>query len=223
MAHIPRSLLSQSAKDYVRRAVASGVLPADSRVSIDCLVRELDISPTPIREGLAQLVAEGFLQQRPNRGFHVLPLTMREMSELYPIGAALEDLGLRAAPPPSTDRLAELRCLNSRMQSAPEKDPEALILLNQEWHHLLISGCDNQQLFRMIAQLRARSFRYEHVCYAFDRADMVNQFKMHAEVLDALEQGDIESAATKLRDHWQVNLGVVIRSGESVFAESDDY
>lgn len=223
MAHIARSLLSHSAKNYVRRAVASGVLPADSRVSIDCLARELDISPTPIREGLVQLVAEGFLRQLPNRGFYVLPLTVREVSELYPIGAALEDLGLRNSPSPSTDRLAELRCLNSRMQSAPEKDHEALILLNQEWHRLLIMGCDNQQLFQMIAQLRARTFRYEHVCYAFDRADMVNQFKMHAEVLEALEQGDIASASARLGDHWQVNLEVVMRSGESVFAEFDDH
>ena len=76
---------------------------------------------------------------------------------------------------------------------------------------------------QMIAQLRARTFRYEHVCYAFDRAEMVNQFKMHAEVLDALEQRDIENASAQLRAHWQANLELVIRTGKSVFAESEHH
>lgn len=221
MASIPRAPLSQHARDYVRRAVASGVLPADSRVPIDSLAKELEISPTPIREGLVQLVAEGFLQQLPNRGFYVLPLTLREVSELYPIGAALEDLGLRTSPLPSPDRMAELRCLNSRIQDHVEKEPESLILLNQQWHRVLVEGCDNQQLMQMLAQLRARTFRYEHVCYVFDHADMVVQFAMHSRVLDALDEGDRDRARASLRQHWQRNLELVIRTGKSVFARPD--
>jgi len=215
--------LSQSAKDYVCREIASGTFPGNSRVSIDCLSKELAISPTPIREALVQLVAEGFLRQLPNRGFHVLPLAQREVSGLYPIGAALESLGLRTASLPCPDRMAELRCLNLSLQNHVEKDPKGLILLNQKWHRTLLEGCDNDELARMIAQLRARTFRYEHVCYAFDRADMVAQVEMHERILNALDEGDVDRACAELQRHWQANLELVIRTGKSVFAPPDHH
>ncbi len=223
MAQIPRSLLSQDAKDYVRRAVASGQFPGESRVSISRLVEELDISPTPIREGLVQLVAEGFLQQLPNRGFHVLPLSLREVSELYPIGAALEDLGLRNTPLPCPGRLAELRCLNGRLRKERNRDPEAVILHNQAWHRLLLEECDNRQLMQMIAQLRARTFRYEYVCYTFDRAEFKGQIGMHENILAALEASDREGAHNALRQHWQENLELVISAAKSLFPPADHH
>lgn len=223
MAQISRALLSQEAKDYVRRAVASGTFPGESRVSISRVAKELDISPTPIREGLVQLVAEGFLEQLPNRGFHVLPLTLREVAELYPIGSALEDLGLRTVPFPGPDRMAELRCLNSRLQDNLGKDPEAVILDNQAWHRLLLEGCDNRQLMQMVAQLRARTFRYEYVCYAFDRAEFVGQISRHEQILDALAAGDREAARAAMRQHWQENLELVIASGKSLFVRPDHH
>jgi len=221
MAQIARSLLSQSAKDYVRRAVASGSYPGESRVSISAVARELDISPTPIREGLVQLVAEGFLQQLPNRGFHVLPLCLREVADLYPIGAALEELGLRASPLPAPDQLAKLRCLNSRMHEDLGKDPEKLILHNQAWHRLLLERCGNRQLIKMMAQLRARTFRYEYVCYAFDQAEFAGQIGMHEKILGALQLGDRDGAAAVLEQHWQENLELVVSVGESIFAQPD--
>ena len=217
MAPTPRALLSQDAKDYVRQAVTSGRFPAESRVSIGRLAEELEISPTPVREGLVQLVAEGFLCQLPNRGFHVLPLTMREVTELYPIGSILEDFGLRTSPPPGPDRMAELRCVNSRLRDNVGKDPEAMIRLNQQWHHLLLEGGDNQQLMQMIERLRDRTFRYEFVCYAFDQAELVEMMDMHRTILAALEEDDQERASAAMRRHWHENLELVIAAGRTLF------
>ncbi len=223
MARIQYSLLSQSAKDYVRREVAAGEFGGGSRISISRIAAELGISPTPIREGLVQLVAEGFLEQLPNRGFHVLPLTQREVAELYPLGEALEDLGLRNTPFPGPDRMAELRCLNDRIKENADLDAEATILDNQKWHQLLLEGADNRQLTRMMAQLRARTFRYEYVCHTFDRPERAGQIAMHEKILDALEEGDRDRARAELREHWQQNLELVISTARSLFAAPDHH
>ncbi len=223
MARIERSLLSQSAKNYVRRAVASGAFGGDSHVSISRIAEELGISPTPIREGLVQLVAEGFLEQQPNRGFHVLPLSQREVAELYPIGAALEDLGLRDTPFLCPNRVAELRCLNDRIKENPEPGGEATILDNQEWHRLLLEGCGNQQLMRMLERLRARTFRYEYVCHTFDRPERACQIARHEKILAAFEGGDRPRARAELQQHWQENLDLVITTAKSVFAPPEHH
>ena len=41
------------------------ILPPGERVNIDALARELDVSPTPVREALARLEADGLVRKRP--------------------------------------------------------------------------------------------------------------------------------------------------------------
>ncbi|MEL6523989.1 MAG: GntR family transcriptional regulator, partial [Pseudomonadota bacterium] len=48
--------------------------PGD-RLKICDLANELDMSPTPIREALARLSNEGFIDCRSQRGFFVKPIT----------------------------------------------------------------------------------------------------------------------------------------------------
>src|SRR6476646_9375274 len=77
---------------YVRiqRKIASGELAAGTALSEVALAAELGASRTPIREAIAQLVAEGLLEQTPNRGAVVVQLKRHDIIELFELREALE-------------------------------------------------------------------------------------------------------------------------------------
>src|SRR5260370_4597378 len=46
----------------------------ESRINIDKLAWELQVSPTPVREALARLESEGLVTKEPLRGYSAAPL-----------------------------------------------------------------------------------------------------------------------------------------------------
>ena len=80
------------------------------RLSIDGLARELQVSPTPVREALFRCEAEGLVVRRPNAGYTVAPLLDREgLLNLYDIRLLLEpEAAARAATSVTADDLREM-------------------------------------------------------------------------------------------------------------------
>ena len=74
----------------IQQKIARGELCPGSAVSEVPLAKELGSSRTPVREALGQLVAEGFLEQTPNRGTIVVQLRRQDIIDLYELREALE-------------------------------------------------------------------------------------------------------------------------------------
>ena len=65
------------------RIVERRLLPGD-RITEPPLAEELGLSRTPIRQALARLVSEGFLENRPDqRGYRLPPLDRQDMQEVF--------------------------------------------------------------------------------------------------------------------------------------------
>src|ERR1700757_1122654 len=75
---------------YIQRKIASGELKPDAPISEVPLAKELNMSRTPVREALNQLVTEGLLEQIPNRGTLVVQLKRRGIVEFFELREALE-------------------------------------------------------------------------------------------------------------------------------------
>ena len=94
----------------IQQKIARGELPPGSAVSEIPLAQELGSSRTPIREALGQLVAEGLLEQTPNRGAVVVQLGRQDIIDLYELREALEvyavgKVAARANSPQDLQRL----------------------------------------------------------------------------------------------------------------------
>ncbi len=67
------------------------VIAPGSRINIDALARELDVSPTPVREALARLEADGLMAKRAMSGYTTTPLLTRdEFEHLFELRLLLE-------------------------------------------------------------------------------------------------------------------------------------
>src|SRR5258708_15773885 len=77
-------------------------IEAGGRVNNDLVARQLNVSPTPLREALARLEMDGLVMKEPLRGYSVTPtLDTKTFNDLYDVRRLLEPF---PAPPPAERR-----------------------------------------------------------------------------------------------------------------------
>lgn len=81
--------------DHVRSAIYDNLLTLaiapGGRVNIDAVARQLNVSPTPVREALARLEAEELVVKRPMAGYVAAPLMSKaELADLLDLRLQVE-------------------------------------------------------------------------------------------------------------------------------------
>ena len=89
--------LPGSAYAYFREKILGGELRPGSWLKEQEVAAQLGISRTPVREAIARLELEGFVNRSPRRGAIVCQLELDEIDEIYEIRAALEHLVAKRA------------------------------------------------------------------------------------------------------------------------------
>ncbi len=206
MQLVTRSI-GAAAADEIRDMIVDGRLADGARVNEVHLARALEISRTPLREGLTRLVAEGVVTTEPRRGFFVAPLTLDDFQQLYEIRPILDPEALRLAGIPSPVEIDRLERINAAMVAA--KKPATAIDLDDQWHRALLAGCPNRVLLEMIDQIIGRTRCYEHAL--FRETDHVwNASDEHQQIMDALRDGDLDGACAGLKRNMQSGAGPIV-------------
>lgn len=203
MAVIPRQLLRGQIRSHLVERLLEGDLEPGSQLNESELAEELGVSRTPLREALLQLKFEGLLRSEPGKGFSVAPLESEEMEDLFSLGAELESLAIRSSDPLGADAIAELRRINAERAELLRRDGDRdqLVRLDDRWHRLLVSECSNGQLREFLRLVRNRLYRYVYH-FSGERSEVEAAVGEHESIADALEDGDVEAAAERLREHW---------------------
>ncbi|NUR49083.1 MAG: GntR family transcriptional regulator [Hamadaea sp.] len=86
-----RTTLSDEVYETLKAMIMDNVIAPGGRVTIDAISRQLDVSPTPVREALARLESDGLVVKRPMAGYTTAPLlTPAEFEHLFEVRMVLE-------------------------------------------------------------------------------------------------------------------------------------
>jgi DNA-binding GntR family transcriptional regulator len=195
-----RPQLAEDVARFVRRRIFDGTYAAGKYVRLDQLAAELGISVTPVREALFELKAEGLLAQQPRRGFVVLPVTERDLTDVANMQAYVGgELAARAAANVSDEQLRELEKIQTELEDAyAADDNEAAVRLNHEFHRAINVAADSPKL----AQLMSQITRYAPESVFPTIAGWPEQSTAHHRlVLSALEAHDENLARTAMSEH----------------------
>ena len=134
-----RPQLAEGVARFVRRRIFDGTYAAGQYIRLDQLAAELGISVTPVREALFELKAEGLLAQQPRRGFVVLPVTGRDLTDVSNVQAHIGgELAARAAANINDEQLRELEKIQTELEDAyAGDDNERAVRLNHEFHRAI--------------------------------------------------------------------------------------
>lgn len=201
-----RADLVDDVYEAIKAWIMDSVQEPGVRANIDALARSLQVSPTPVREALARLDAEGFVVKERSKGYTVVPpLTEPEVADLYEFRLLLE--------PWAAGRAAE-RCDASvaealRAELATCADPpddlgyaayRAVADHDERFHDLILSAAGNVEARRAFARTHCHVHLFR---LSYGRGMGMQAIAEHRTVADAITAGDVEAAAAAMRTHLQ--------------------
>ena len=186
--------------EILREAILSGELAPGERLLQERLAERFEVSPTPIREAVQQLVAEGVLSHSPYRGVQVAEVRLEDVQEIYLIRSVIEELATQMAV--LNLRILDVRQLqlyqNEIKAHVENNDLTALRKLNYEFHMLIYSASHMPFLMNMIRILWTK-FPWDILHVLPQRAQ--SAIEEHQAILNAINEGDAELAGKLMRLH----------------------
>lgn len=175
-----------------------------ARITVDGLVRELEVSHTPIREALGRLEGEGLVVKTHLVGYSAAPqITRRRFEELYELRLLLEpDAARRAAQRIDensmrklTDTAEQMRKLDS---SRERLGYSRFARLDAELHDQIMETAGNELIRDTLEHLHTHFHIFRLMFHARVTEEALTE---HEALLVALSSGDEVGAERAMRDH----------------------
>jgi DNA-binding GntR family transcriptional regulator len=188
--------------ERIKEDVANGVISPGELIKQTVLAKRYGVSPTPVREALRLLEADGVITYSPHRGASVREMTPDTARDLYRLRAAAERAAAEMAVERMTDEgLALVRSKFDALTAAledPARSAAELSVMNREFH-FAIYGQSSPLVVQYLEMLWAR---FTPPATLFTEGGMAKQLhKEHRLILDAVERGDSRAAGELTSSH----------------------
>ncbi|HEX4748603.1 MAG TPA: GntR family transcriptional regulator [Bryobacteraceae bacterium] len=212
--------IREKAYVLIQQKIARAELVPGVAVSEVSLAKELGSSRTPIREALGQLVAEGLLEQTPNRGAVVVQLKRQDIIDLYELREALEvyavgKVAQRTNSDSEIERLKKLVSEIAELQSELERtaQPELsqrqmqrFIACDLGFHSLLVRMAANARILKLVNETRLLIRIFAIHRRGHNGAMLANIRSQHSEMIRAVSERNSQAAMQILSTHIQRSL-----------------
>jgi DNA-binding GntR family transcriptional regulator len=200
--HPERRLLSEHIRAVLIDEITTGQIPPGTVLDEAQIGERFRASRTPVREAFRQLGAAGLVEIRPRRGVVVLPLTRRNLSEMFEVTAEVEAMCARFATNRMTalERYDIIALHESAAGLAENNDVDQYDEANARFHEAIYRATHNEFLLEQALQLRVRLL-------PFRRTQLRQEHRVqasHAEhnlLVRAMTRGDSAEAAVVMREH----------------------
>lgn len=202
----------QLAYDALKARLVRGDFAAGERLREERLAGELGVSRTPVREALSRLVSDGLVSRGPDGYVPVVP-DLPTIRELYEVRFALERWAItgpiRGAAPHDLDQVQALHAEWADMGVADIDSADGgFVIRDEDFHVRLAASSGNTTLADHLQGVNER-IRVVRVHDFLTPERIRRTVEQHVRVLDALLEGDVESAEVRLVENFSESLAVV--------------
>ena len=200
----PRTPMADEVHQRLRAWIIDSVREPGRRLNVDAVARSLDVSPTPVREALVRLEAEGLVVKEPLRGWSITPpLDPDRLRDLYELRLLLEPwAAARAARRCTEDDRARLRAELATCPVAPRggsfDDYRAIVEHDARFHDLLLEIAGNAEARAAFARTNCHLHIFRLTYGGNMGAQALDE---HHTTADAVIAGDAKGAERAMREH----------------------
>ena len=190
------------AYDVIKQLILSNTLTPGTILVETQLSNLLNISRTPIRAALRELVNDKLVVNFLGRGMAVASITIDDVVEIYEIREVLDVLALRLfLRNVSPVQIEELKEHANQMQKALEnKDFPLFIQHDMEFHDCYLNNTGNARLASIVKSLHDQIRRFLSLA-GYDEIKCRISLEDHRKVMAAIESGDYKQAEIYLNEH----------------------
>ena len=227
---VRRQVLRAEVEELILQRLLEARWPPGSRLSIDGLARDLEVSPTPVREAMVSLERSGLVEYVALRGYVVAPmLDPEQMTELLDARRVVESAALARAFEDVDALLVDLEeayaahgDVIARIEEAGEVTYELLQEhFHADWafHQVLFDHAGNRYLSTMVETVRAHTHRMRQTWVGGPPAlDVHEAYAEHGRILEKVRRHHHDGALQALDEHLAAVLErshVVAEAGEA--------
>lgn len=199
-----QTLLTASLFEKIRYDIVHGEFQPGDKLNESVLARENNVSRTPVREALKQLVIEGFVENIPNRGFVVIGITPQDFKDIAVIRRAIRRVAIQWSVKRMTEQeLASLKDIYDLMEFyTMKKDLQKVFGLITQFHETIYRAIKSPYLEKVLINIQwlTQTFRYESL-NASDRLE--GSLEEHRQILEAFQTRDTDKVLSLLDAHGQ--------------------
>jgi len=210
-ARRPITTIKQQVYEIIKDDICNGVYTPGQRIEEVRLAENLQVSRSPIREALKQLVSDRLLVEYPNRGVFVRKYTPMDIEEIFDLRILLEDYALTRSVQNMTHAKAqELTNCQERMRLFhKQNDHEGYVKEDTRLHQFFIELGGNtlivdtyDRVSSMIGQFRSYALKSQK---RFDES-----LKEHTDMIQYILDGNPEMAIQINRTHLKLAKDSII-------------
>lgn len=196
--------LGQVVSDTLRQAIKDGVLKPGERIFELDLAAQLGVSRTPIRDAIKKLALEGFVVNIERRGTYVANISLKEISQVFEIRTALEELAAGLAAERITpEEIETLELMLVEISKYMEsKDMDKIIEADVHFHDVLYKASRNNRLSDIIHNLREQTLRFRSISMN-QPGRLSKTWEEHREMVEAISDHNAAHARKIARTHME--------------------
>ena len=214
MSTVSRTVLREQIKEILLERILRGELEPSARLVETRLARELGTSQAPVREALRDLQLMRLVESEPFRGARVRAVDDSQLLPVFPVRAALEELGAREAARKADGVVGVLeRELEAMRDAAAREDWRTQISHDIAFHGAMVEMAQNEPLLQTWLVLGIEVSTAFAVYWTFwDQSDLA---EFHVPIVEASRAGDSARAGSEARKHVRRTERVVRRRSGS--------
>lgn len=185
--------------------IEARLAPGDFLSELELAIR-CKTSRTPIREAFSRLAQDGWLTRIRRKGYLVVPISIREIVELYEYRSILECFAAeRVAQSVSHEQVEELAAI-VRPETQPEAELSDILAANSTFHLRLAELSANQRVANQLGLVLCYVRRLDTIC-----TQKVPGWIGHEEILSALRARQPETAMQAMARHIELSRDKMLR------------
>ncbi|OAH13818.1 GntR family transcriptional regulator [Streptomyces jeddahensis] len=187
--------------ETLRERLLSGQIASGTRINEVELARELNISRGPLREAIRQLVSEGLLVHRPNKGAVVFEAEPDEVEALFELRSALETAAARlAAVRRDRKDITALRRACERSRKLLAAGRQFVHHTDLDFHRALLDAARSPRITEQVWRV------HQQIIVVRSRQDVPGShtdasLADHEELAEAIAEGQADRAAELMEGH----------------------
>jgi DNA-binding GntR family transcriptional regulator len=202
---LDRTRASDSVFEVLRDSILTRVFRPGDRLDVKAVATQLGVSPTPVKDAINRLAAEGLIDIHPRSGTYVAEISPQAVAETFEIRRALECLAAETLVPRLT---TELDSRFEQLLDALEHpiDDESSRRFhderNVELHLLIVEASGNQRLLELYRSLNAHlTIARIHLRNRPDDARLEKERREHRAIVDAIRARNAKALVAALGQH----------------------
>jgi DNA-binding GntR family transcriptional regulator len=193
--------LSEKAYEVIKEAIILNKIKPGEILAEEPLAERLGISRTPIKAALRRMVFERIAKVNEKSNIVVSDVTERDIRDVTVVRTALETLAISLIETVDPGRLAALKSICRRQESAiANQDTRKYIKIDFEFHTQVAGFSGNVFLCDMIQQANLTTNRFLVLSGTLPKYMRVASLE-HEKIVDCLEKGDLPGAREAMRIH----------------------